>query len=75
MTEYDNNLSGALFKNNRKREGKTDPDYQGQAEVGGVEYWLSAWINTSKKDGSKFMSLKFNPKETTPADFDDDIPF
>jgi uncharacterized protein (DUF736 family) len=83
---YDNSNSGALFKNDDKREGKKDPDYRGQAEVGGVLYWLDAWINESKKDGRKFMSVKFKEKEqraekpqkAAPAaapEFNDDIPF
>lgn len=82
---YDNNNSGALFKNDDKREGKKDPDYRGQAEVDGVLYWLDAWINESKKDGRKFMSVKFKPKEQRagkpkPSEkpvegFDDEIPF
>ena len=88
MTEYDNNFRGVLFRNERMREGKKDPEYQGSCEVDGAEYWLKAWINTSKKDGSKYMSLKFEQKEATaasttktataaPVDFDDDsdIPF
>lgn len=87
MSEYDNNFSGALFKNDDKREGKQDPDYKGSAEVDGVHYWLSAWINTSKA-GTKYMSVKFKAKEprTTEApakaapagpdpDFNDDLPF
>jgi hypothetical protein len=87
--DYDNNLRGVLFKNDRK-EKDTHPDYKGSCEVDGTEYWLSAWI----KDGrnGKFMSLAFTEKEEERApapaprgrnggreqrrdDFDDDIPF
>lgn len=91
MTTYDNNLSGVLFKNDDKREGKKDPDYRGSAEINGVQFWLNAWINTAKKDGRKFMSLKFEPKQakgavahkeapvdarpTSEDDFNDEIPF
>jgi hypothetical protein len=58
--DYDNNLRGVLFKNDRK-EKDTHPDYKGSCEVDGTEYWLSAWI----KDGrnGKFMSLAFTEKE------------
>ncbi len=62
MTEYDNNFTGVLFRNDDKREGKKDPDYKGSAEVCGVQYWLAAWINAKKSDGTKFMSLKFTAK-------------
>ena len=53
--------TGSLFKNDRK-ESDTHPDYKGTALLSGVEHWMDAWINTTK-DGSKYMSLKFKPKE------------
>ena len=75
--------SGTLFKNDRKETVK-HPDYKGTVMVGGVLYWISAWI----KDGNsgKFMSLAFNPKDdqqrTEPqsqppagVDDDQDVPF
>lgn len=58
---YDNNLSGALFRNDKK-ESEKHPDYKGSCEINGTEYWVSSWINESKK-GKKYMSLKFSPKE------------
>jgi len=89
MSDYDNTNRGALFRNDRK-EKDTHPDHQGQINVEGVEYWLSAWVKTSKK-GQKFFSLSVKPKEQSastndvkreaaassppPPDFDDDIPF
>ena len=81
--EYDNNNTGALFKADKQSE--RHPDYNGSCEINNVEMWMSAWIKTSK-NGKKFMSLSFNPKEvqsapkpvqSANADFDegDDIPF
>lgn len=61
MTEYDNTNSGGLWRNEKKATDK-HPDYTGQINVDGVEYWLSAWLKTSKK-GAKFMSLAVKPKE------------
>lgn len=58
---YDNNLSGALFKNDKK-ETETHPDYKGSCEIDGTEYWLNAWLNTSSK-GRKYLSLKFKAKD------------
>lgn len=87
--DYDNNLRGVLFKNDRK-EKDSHPDYKGSCEVDGTEYWLSAWIKEGRN--GKFMSLAFTEKEEAPApapaprgrnggreqrrdEFDDDIPF
>jgi hypothetical protein len=53
-------------------------------KVGGVEYWLSAWIKQGKN--GKFMGLATTPKDasyvpnkagpsTSVADMDDQIPF
>jgi hypothetical protein len=83
MSEYDNTNRGVLFKNDDKTEDK-HPDYKGRINVGGTDYWLSAWIKTSK-DGRKYMSLspvpmeKVKPKPAAKAgafdDIRDDIPF
>lgn len=80
--EFDNTNSGALFKNDRK-ETERHPDYRGEINVEGKDFWISSWLKTSK-NGVKFMSLAVSPKEIVddvdadeepPADFDDDIPF
>lgn len=63
MTEYDNTNRGALFKNDRKEQAN-HPDYKGQINVAGVEYWLSAWIKEGAK--GKYMSLSVTPKEEAP---------
>lgn len=83
--QYDNELRGVLFKNDRKGN-ENQPDYKGSCEVDGVEYWISAWIKEGQK--GKFMSLSFTEKEAAPAPpprrqerqraqqpDDDDIPF
>lgn len=57
MTEYLNDNKGALFKNEKKREGKKDADYNGSITIEGKDYWLNAWLNESK-DGKKYMGLK-----------------
>ena len=63
MTQYDNTDRGVLFKNDRK-ERDNHPDYTGNINVGGIEYWLSAWIKTGQR--GKFMSLSVKPKEDQP---------
>lgn len=83
--QYDNNLSGVLFKND-KGDNEKRPDYKGSAEIEGVHYWVSAWIRDGAK--GKFMSMKYEKKEQQPTgskpapqqgvpapDFDDDLPF
>ncbi|MDP9090307.1 MAG: hypothetical protein M3O26_16395 [Pseudomonadota bacterium] len=88
--QYDNTNRGALFKNDDKSEDR-DPDYRGNINVDWKEFWMDAWINTAKKSGKKFMSIRVKPKmasehkgaaknppaQTAKADFrdDDKIPF
>lgn len=86
---FDNTNSGALFKNDK--DGKESrPDYKGTLNVNGTDYWISAWLKSSKA-GSKYMSLSVQPKEARQDDrrpergqpvaasaapeFDDDLPF
>ena len=81
--EYDNNMSGVLFKNDQKGNEKA-PWYKGFAEIDGVKLEVAAWVKESKKDGSKFLSLKFtnkeeengsNRRETPQDDMDNSVPF
>ena len=57
------NNSGALFTND-KREKETHPHYQGKAMIGGVEYYISAWVKDGQK--GKFQSLSFKPVQEQP---------
>lgn len=66
MAEYDNTNTGALFKNNR-RTTPTQPEWNGNANIEGREFWVNAWVKESKKDGSKFFSFSFRPKEEAAA--------
>ena len=83
---YDNTNQGALFKND-KQGNERWPDYKGTINVNGTEYWISAWLKSSKS-GQKYMSLSVQPKQrganpkgedqqkqNAAADFDDSIPF
>jgi hypothetical protein len=65
MGNYDDNLKGALFKND-KREKDTHPNYRGACEINGEQFWISAWvkeIGKGQRAGEMFMSLSFTPKE------------
>ena len=46
MKQYDDTNRGALFKNERK-EAETHADYRGSINVGGTDFWISAWLKTS----------------------------
>jgi len=82
MAYETNNMSGSLFKNDKKVEGSQQPDYRGTIKINDVEYWQSAWVKTSAS-GVKFMSFAYQLKEEQPAaapaqnpkQEDSDIPF
>jgi hypothetical protein len=75
--------SGSLFAND-KREKDTHPTHTGSCNIGGAEFYISAWVRESS-NGRKFFSMAFKPKgekrEPAPyptggtAEFDDKIPF
>jgi len=65
--------SGSLFRNDRATSDR-HPTHKGKATIGGVDYWVSAWVKeagqNSKNPGARFFSLAFEPKEQQ-----GDIPF
>ena len=64
---YDNNNSGALFRNDKKKEDK-EPDYKGSINVEGKEFWVNGWINEAKESGKKYLKVKVSPKENSGGD-------
>lgn len=85
MSEYDNTNRGILSRNDGKRSDN-HPDFRGQLNVEGQEYWLSAWVKERKDGTGKFFSISVRPKESQRAaaapapvggiaDMTDDIPF
>jgi len=73
MSQYDNTNRGALFTNTKK-QSERHPDYEGQVNVDGVDWALSAWEKTSK-GGKKYLSLSVKKpyvKESSPADSSQD---
>jgi hypothetical protein len=89
VMEYDNTNRGSIWKNDKMREGKQDPEFTGSLNVDGVEYWVKAW---KRKEGASArapaLSFKVEPKEDkrsapapariarpSSADMDDEIPF
>ena len=57
--QYD--MSGALFKNDMTGKSENFPPYGGTVTIGGVDYWVSAWLKEGRN--GKFFSLAFKPKE------------
>jgi hypothetical protein len=74
--KFDDTNHGALFKNTEKENPK-HADYRGEINVNGEQFWLNAWLKTSKK-GTKFLSLSVKPKATSKTrteEMADEIPF
>ena len=63
MAEYDNTNRGSIWKNEEKETDK-HPDFKGSLDVGGVQYWVSAW---KRKEGASpkapALSFSIKPKE------------
>lgn len=78
MSEYPN--SGALFKNDRKRNDKS-PSHTGSTDIvcphcgAETSFWLSAWVKV-QRSGAKFFSLSYTAKDEighrTPANSGND---
>jgi hypothetical protein len=49
-------MSGALFKNERKTQ-PNQPDFQGKIKVEGTDWWVSAWVKTAQASGKQYLSL------------------
>jgi hypothetical protein len=86
MTQYDNTNRGAIWKNDKMRPDKQDPEFTGSLNVEGVDYWVSAWKRKEgAKEGSPALSFSLRSKDsqraanpapaTSEPEFDDDLPF
>lgn len=90
MSNYDNTNRGAIWKNDDKQKD-THPDFKGNLNVNGVEFWVSAWKRKPDANPkSPALSFSIQPKDESHRegveqarqaapepvkDFDDDIPF
>lgn len=88
--ERDTTNKGALWINTKKTM-RTQPDFTGKLDVGGVEYRIAMWNYDSNNPSAPEFNIQITPmdevrriaaqrKDATPApsnfdDFDDDIPF
>jgi hypothetical protein len=75
--KFDDTNHGALFKNETKSDAK-HADYRGEINVSGEQFWINAWLRTSKK-GTKFLSLSVKPKAASTKarteEMADEVPF
>lgn len=62
MSDFDNTNKGILSRNDRK-EKDTHPDFKGQINVEGKEFWLSGYVKERKDGTGKFFSLSVQPKD------------
>lgn len=54
-------MSGSVFKNNRKTSEKS-AEMTGSARIFGRDVWVNAWVKVDK-NGDKWLSLSFKEKE------------
>jgi hypothetical protein len=74
--QFNNENRGILGKNQNKT-ADNHPEYSGSINVDGTDFWLSAWIKESSKDGKKFFSLSVKPKDAVkqkPKAMQEDMP-
>ncbi len=64
--QYDNTNRGILSRNDRKEED-SHPDFTGQINVAGVDYWLNGWTKERKDGSGRFFSLSVKPKQPQSA--------
>jgi uncharacterized protein (DUF736 family) len=51
--------SGAIFKNDYKKQGDKQPEYKGKIIVDGKDKEIALWLAESK-DGKKYFSVKIS---------------
>lgn len=76
MSFEQNELTGALFKNDKQGNEKR-PDYTGRCKVGGRDLEMAAWIKESKNGNKTYMSIKFQEPHKREGGIDpsEDVPF
>jgi hypothetical protein len=77
VEKFDDTNRGVLFNERDRKATEKDRDYSGKINIEGREFWLSAWIKTSKK-GTKFLSLSakaMEPQRAESVELNDENPF
>ena len=66
MSEKRTDFVGSLSRNKKKEKG-THPTHKGSCTIGGIPYWISAYVNESRDSGEKYFKLYFEAKKTEAA--------
>ena len=66
MNEKRTDFVGSLSRNKKKEKG-THPTHKGSCTIGGIPYWISAYVNESRDSGEKYFKLYFEAKKTEAA--------
>ena len=88
MAEYSNENRGSIWPN-KKKETDKHPDFTGSLNVGGHDYWVSAWkrrpdaspnapslsFQVKLKDGKPMATQSGQGRTQNGNDMDDEIPF
>jgi hypothetical protein len=77
-------LNTGSLKANKNKTKDTQPGYKGSANIDGVDFWISAWLNEDRETKEKYFAFKFErkdaerqPAQSQPAPTHDDgsVPF
>lgn len=63
-------MKGTLNRNS-KGDNPKRPDWRGSINIGGTEYWISAWERTAQRGdraGEVFLSLSVEEKQARPPE-------
>jgi uncharacterized protein (DUF736 family) len=67
VSEFDNNMRGVLFPNEKATAENKQPTHRGNCEIDGKEYEIAGWRKTTQA-GKPMMSLKFSEKKEEQAE-------
>lgn len=75
-TEYDNELRGALFQNDKGTGAGSErrPDYRGTVQVEGKTYKIAGWKRMTRAGNKPFLSLSFTEDIQEPPEATEETP-
>ena len=67
-------MTGVLFMVEDRASDK-HPNLTGNVLIKGEKYYISAWTNTAKESGKKYIRLILNEDQKQPKTDNSDLPF